>query len=222
MPERLRIFGVAHWRPTVFPDVPLAWGVLERAVMKPETLTYRTCLLAVLISMCHALPARAQANAAETFAAIASVKNAAGQSATAPLTVLIRGYDTDAQRDELLAAVKKGGSTAGSALLAKREDLGLIQLGSRMVVIKYAYARQMGAGRLITVVTAEPITFIMGDDFKPTAGHELGLVLLQIPGAGAGTGEMAPAAKVTIDDQGAIVAADHSEETVHLTNVAKR
>ena len=59
-------------------------------------------------------------------------------------------------------------------------------------------------------------------DAKPTAGFDLGLVLIELPPTGGGKGEMVPAAKVKVDAQGAIVTEDYSGETVHLTEVVKK
>jgi hypothetical protein len=174
------------------------------------------CLLAVASS------AAAQ-GAAETYTADASVKRANGSQASAKLTATIRSWATDAQRDALMAAVKQGG-TAARDLLAKQTDAGSIQIGSNSTPIKYAYARSVGSGRLITLVTAKPIHYVGGDaaNPKPKAGYDLGLVLLQVDGSSPGTGEVAPAAKVKVDDKGAIVTEDYGADAVRLTNVVRK
>jgi hypothetical protein len=160
---------------------------------------------------------------AETFTADASVKRANGPQASAKLTATIRTWATDAERDALVAAVKQGGSAARE-LLAKRANAGTIEVGSGPTPIKYAYARSVGSGRLITLVTAQPIHYVGGDapNAKPKAGYDLGLVLLQVEGSAPGTGEVAPAAKVKVDDKGAIVTEDYGADAVRLTNVVKK
>ena len=160
---------------------------------------------------------------AETYTADASVKRANGSQASAKLTATIRTWATDAERDALVAAVKKGG-TAARDLLAKRANAGSIQVGAAPTPVKYAYARSVGSGRLITLVTAQPIHYVGGDapNAKPKAGYDLGLVLLQVEGATPGTGEVAPAAKVKVDDKGAIVTEDYGADAVRLTNVVKK
>jgi hypothetical protein len=112
----------------------------------------------------------------ETLTADASVKSAAGVQATAPVVVAIKRYASDAERDALLAALKQGGTAAARQVLAKREDAGSVQIGGKQTPIKYAYARSTGSGRLITVVTAEPIVFIGAGlpDAKPKAGSAPG------------------------------------------------
>jgi len=178
-------------------------------------------LLTVTLGVCAASPVAAQT---ETFTATASVKASTGQSASSQLTVMIQHYATTAERDELVGAVKTGGNTAAQAVLAKRADAGMLQLGTQIAKVKHAFVRSMGAGRLITLVTSEPIAFIGGNqpNAPAKAGNEVGLVMLTLPGSGAGSGEMVPAATVRVDEQGAIVTKDYSGETVSLTGVTKK
>lgn len=169
------------------------------------------------------LAAAAGAQAPETFTADATVKHATGGEASAKVTIVIRSFATDAERDALVAAVKQGG-TAARDLLAARPDAGSIEAGPTTTAIKYAYARTVGSGRLITAVTAEPIHFVGGDlpGAKPKTGYDLGFALLQVEGAAPGTGEMAPAAKVRVDAQNAIVTEDYGAAVVRLSNVIRK
>jgi hypothetical protein len=167
--------------------------------------------------------ARVDAQAAvETYSAEATVKHPGGGEASAPVTIVIRSFATDADRDALLAAVKKGSGEARD-LLAARPAAGSFEVGGKATPIKYAYARSVGSGRLITVVTAEPIHFVGGDlpDAKPKAGYDLGVALLQIDGA-TSTGEVAPAAQIGVDAQGAIVTKDYGAEVVRLTKITRK
>jgi hypothetical protein len=156
---------------------------------------------------------------AETFTATATVKPAAGAAASAPLTATVQTWATDADRNALLAALKKGG-TAARDLLAKRPSVGSVQVAGKSTPIKYAYAHPSGADRVITIVTAEPIHFVVGahPDTKVQAGHELGVVLIDLSSAPA-HGEVALAAKVHGDAQGAVVIDDYGDDVVRLTDV---
>jgi hypothetical protein len=157
---------------------------------------------------------------AETITATASVKNASGASTNTPVTVVVDRFATDAERDALLAAVRSGGTAAARELLAKQRDAGTLQLGSQRASIKYAYARNAGSGRLITVITAQPIG---GPGANAKTGFDLGLALLELAASGPGHGELSPAAKVRIDGQGAIVTEGVTPaDTVQLSNVAKK
>jgi len=178
--------------------------------------------LLCLVSLAFAVSvAEAQA---ESFTAVAMAKGAKIGAGVANMTVTVERFATDAERDALLAAVKQGGTAAARTLLQGKADAGTLQLGSRPATIKYAYARDTGGGRLLTLITADPIVLLGSGlpDAKPTAGYDLGLVLLEVAASGPGTGELVPAAKVKVDAQGAIVTEDYSGETVRLTEILKK
>ena len=157
----------------------------------------------------------------QTFTAEASAAIAGGAPISRPLTLVVNRFATDAERDALMAAIKRGGSEAAHALLEKQKDAGSLKVGDTTVPIKYAYARTTGDGRLITAVAATPMAFL-GPTAKSTIGYDLALAVLEVKTAGGGTGELTPAAKVKLNDQGAIVTEDHAPETVRLTNVVKK
>jgi hypothetical protein len=166
----------------------------------------------------------ARAQAAETITATAQVKTAGGAAASAPVTVTVDRFSTDAERDQVMSALKSGGSSAARDLLAKRASLGSVKVGSSTVPIKYVYARTTSDGRLITAVTSSPIAFVGAGapGAPPKAGFDLGLVMLELASSGSGHGELVPATKVRVNDQGAIVTEDYSGEVVRLSNVAKK
>jgi len=158
----------------------------------------------------------------ETFAATATVKRA-GVSATAPVSVTITRYATDAERDAVMAAVKAGGSTAVHRALASTKDAGFIQLGDRRTAIKFAGQRPMPSGRLVTIVTAEPILFIGAGlpEAAPRAGYEVAVAMLELDG-GKVSGELVPAAKIGVDANGALLIEDYGATVVWLSGVTQK
>ena len=186
--------------------------------MSPAIRTWALCALCVMTL------APAAAAQSQTVTAVATITTAGGASARAPLTVAIRQFSTDAERDELVAAIAKGGTASARALLARRGDAGPLQLGAKQTAIKYAYARTTGSGHLITVVTAEPIVFVGAGvpGAKPKEGYDLGLVMLEVDNAGPGRGEVVPAAKVKVNDQGAIVTEDYGADVMRLSDVVRK
>jgi hypothetical protein len=156
-----------------------------------------------------------------TFTAMATV-SAPGKKASVPVTIHIDHFIADADRDTVIAAVKANDQPGTTKALAGLPDLGYITLGEKQTPIKYAYARPTGSGRLITVVTAQPIFFIGGAEktAKPKQGYDLALALLVLDGSDAGDGELAPAVRVKVDN-GAIVTDDYGSEKVRLVKVAK-
>jgi hypothetical protein len=190
----------------------------------PATYAHRGTVVSVALSLLFAAAVGLQtAQAPETISADATVKSAGGVKASAPVVVAIKRYSTDADRDALVAAVKKGG-TAARDLLAKRDDLGTVQVGGRQTPIKHAYARSTGGGRLISVVTAVPIVFIGGGlpDAKAKEGFDFGLVILDTAASGGGKGELVPATKISVNADGAVVTQDYSGEVVTLSNVTRK
>jgi len=191
---------------------------------EPDSMrTYTRSLLVLVPSIIGliALSTLAVAAAGETFTATAQVKSAGGVTASAPVTVSIDRLSTDADRDSLIAAVKKGGTDSARALLLPRPPIGTVKVGANSTAIKYAYARPGAGGRVITIVTGSPIAYVGASvpGAPAKSGFYLGLLVLDVPASGPGHGELSGAAKVTVNDQGAIVTQDYSGEVVQLQNV---
>lgn len=160
----------------------------------------------------------------ETFTATATVQ-AAGKSAAEPVKIVINKYIADADRTAVLAALKAGGTAGMLPVLQKLPDLGTIELLGRTTPIKYAFARSMGpgAGRIVTVVTAQPLHYLMvgqtGD--KPKENYPVGIALMILDQDDKGDGEIDPAAKLKLDASDAIVVDDYGVAKVWLKNIAK-
>jgi len=161
------------------------------------------------------------AAAPETFTATATVKRG-GVSATAPVTVNVMKYATDSERTAATNAVKQGGTKALQTLLASKPEVGYLQLGEKRTPIKLAIERASGGGRLVTVVTAEPILHL-GEGVpqsKPVTGFDLALATFEVQPNGPGGGDLSPAAKIALDDKGAFVIDDYGQTVVWLNNIA--
>lgn len=160
----------------------------------------------------------------ETFKATATLK-AAGKDVAQPVKIVIDRYLTDTERATVMDALKAGGSTAARETLEKMPDIGSLEVLGKTTAIKFAFARSMGpgAGRIVTVVTALPIHYVMagmsGD--KPKAGFDLGMALLILDTNDKGDGEINPAAKIKADAAGSIVIDDYGAVKVWLKDVAK-
>jgi hypothetical protein len=159
--------------------------------------------------------------AATAFTGQASISLAPGVRAAAPVTISVTRWATDDDRDALVAAVTNGGSAVACELLAMHEDVGTIQVGGLRTPIKYAHARPTLGGRLITLLTAEPILIVEGGvpDTKPRAGFDFGVVVLDLDAAGSGQGELASAATIRINGDKAVVTDDSGAAVVRLINV---
>jgi hypothetical protein len=138
------------------------------------------------------------------------------------VSLTIDRFSTDAERDENLAALKKGGQDSLRNQLITRSQIGSVKVGDVSTALKFIYERTTAEGRQITAVTASQIAFIGAGlpGAKPTVGFEFGLVTLTLPASGSGRGELLPAAKLRLNDQGTLGADDYSGQKVVLSNVA--
>jgi hypothetical protein len=161
---------------------------------------------------------------AETFTAIATGKTDKVSGAE-PVKIVINQYTSDADRTTVMDALSKGGSTAARDVLEKMPDLGSLDVLGKSTPIKYAWSRSMGpgAGRIVTVVTAVPIHYVMAgmSGSKPKEGFVLGVAMLILDSNDKGDGEINPAAKIKMDASGALVIDDYGAVKVWLKDVAK-
>jgi len=167
----------------------------------------------VLSLCCGVSLAHAQADTFTGTAAIAGGANAA-------LTVVVQRYTSDRDRTALVEALKKGGTAAARALLVKGRDVGSVQIGERQTPIKYVYSRQTLTGRQVTAVTAGPVA--VAGAGAPAAGFDLGLVLLDLDASGNGHGDLVPATKIRVTEDGAFETEDYNGVVLHLTNVVAK
>jgi hypothetical protein len=158
----------------------------------------------------------------EVFTATASVKRG-GASASAPLAVTVTRYASAAEREALMAAVRDGGTAAVRTVLAGMSDAGFIRLGERSTPIKFAAQRPMPSGRLVTVVTAEPILFLGSSlpEAKPRTGYDVAVAMLDVADHQGGGGELVPAAKVGMDANGALLIDDYGATVVWLNDLVR-
>jgi hypothetical protein len=178
-------------------------------------------LAALAGAFCCALTLSAQ-SATETFTATAAVRSGSS-SASAPVVVGITRYSSAEERAMVTTAVREGGATALRKALAPLADAGFIQLGERRTPIKYAGVRPTGSGRLITVVTAEPMLFLGAGipSAKPVAGFDVAVAMFEVMDGGGGTGDLSPAARVTIDQHGALVIEDYGATVIWLNGLTR-
>jgi hypothetical protein len=158
----------------------------------------------------------------ETFTATASVKRG-GASASAPVTVTVTRYASAAERAAVMKAARSGGTAAVRTALAALPAAGFIQLGERRTPIRFAGERSTGSGRLVTVVTAEPILFVGAGipESKPLTGFDVAVAMLDLQANGAGLGELAPAARVGLDEGGAFLIEDYGATVVWLKDLTR-
>jgi hypothetical protein len=164
------------------------------------------------------------AQSAETYTATAAAKTGANK-ATRQVSITVTRFASDQERAAVLKAVKEG-SAAARKVLAGFPDAGVINVGDRKAPIKYAYKRSKGpgAGDLLTIATSDPIGFLGSDQpgAASTAGFDVAVAIIDLKSDGTGSGELAPAAKVSMDQNGTFTMQDYAAGTVVWLQDIKR
>ena len=178
--------------------------------------------LIVAISLAATFVVAALTQSSETFTATATVRHGTS-SASADVSVRVDRYATDAERSALLKTTRAGGSAAVRKALSERADAGYIQLGERRTPIKYAWKNSLADGHLVTVATAEPILFLGAGVPQAAAktGFDVAIAILEVKNSGPGGGELAPAAKLAVDETGAVRVEDYGATVVWLTKIVR-
>jgi hypothetical protein len=166
----------------------------------------------------------AQAPAPKTYTATATVKTAGGASMTAPVTITVSRWTTDAERTAAMAALKKGDAALKGALDAMPAT-GTIQVGGRSTPLHYARTLSTGSGTLVTVVATQPIAFLGAGmpEQKPKTGYQYAFATFEVDSSGKGVaGDLAPAAKLKLGPGDAVVVDDYGVEAVRLTAISSK
>lgn len=161
--------------------------------------------------------------AAEVFTATATVKTADGKSGSAPVTITIDRTMPAAEAAPLVAAFKSGGAAALRKALVGVAPTGSVRVGDgKDTPARFTIERATGGGRLVTIVTDQPLVFIGATKpgAKPKAGYDFAVVDLILDASGGGTGTIAPAARLKLNGD-ALVVQDYSGEVVRLTAIKK-
>ena len=161
--------------------------------------------------------------AAEVFTATAAVKAAGGASASAPVTITVDRKMSQSEADSLVAAFKAGGADALRKKLVGIPPTGTVQIGTGTATpTRFTIERPTGEGRLLTILTDKPLAFLGAGvpGAKPKEGYDFAVIDIQVDAKGNGSGTLAPAAKIKLN-QDAFVVEDYSGEVVRLTAVTK-
>jgi hypothetical protein len=188
------------------------------------TVTDKTIGASVLMVGVLMMPAspRGQA-AAEVFTATASVKGAGGASATAPVTITVDRKMSQREADSLTAAFKAGGAAALRKGLVGVPATGTVRIGAGSATpTRFTIERVTSDGRLLTILTDQPLLFIGGSapGAKPREGYDFAVIDIELDAKGSGSGTIAPAAKLRMNE-GALVVDDYGVEVVRLLTVKK-
>ena len=160
---------------------------------------------------------------AETFTGTATVKTAGGATASAPITIVVERKMSQSDADRFMGVFRTGGAPALRKALEGVPSTGSVTLGAgKPTPTRLTLERRTDKGRLLTIVADRPILALGGGlpDAKAKADYDFAVVDIEVDDRGNGTGQLAPAAKISVN-QGAFVVSDYSSELVRLTGVKK-
>ena len=156
--------------------------------------------------------------AAETIAAVATLKTAGGTTATTPVSVTVDRITPAKEAETLVAAFKASGAAGLRTALKGIPPTGSIRIGGGAPTpTRLTIERRTDKGRLLTIVTDKPLFFVGAGQpaAKPKAGHDFAVVDVEIAADGSGAGTIAPAATIKMKD-GAFVVDDYGADVVQL------
>ena len=188
------------------------------------TVTYRTIGVTVLSgTLLMTAASLSGQGAAEVFTATAAAKTATGGSASAPVTITVDRKMSQGEAESLMTAFKAGGAAALRKGLAAIPPTGTVQLGAgKATPTRFTLERATGDGRLLTILTDQPLFFVGAGapGAKPKEGYDFAVIDIVLDAKGNGSGTLAPAAKLKLN-QDAFVVEDYGAEVVRLTAVKK-
>ena len=132
------------------------------------------------------------------------------------MTITIDRKMSKSEAGGLVAAFKSGGAAALRAKLVGVPATGTVRIGGgKATPTRLTIERATGDGRLLTIVTDQPLLFVGGakPGAKPKDGYDFAVLDLTVDAKGTGTGTLAPAAKIKLN-QDAFVVEDYAAEVV--------
>ena len=162
--------------------------------------------------------------APETFTADLLAIGGKGGAGSATLVINVQRYTPEPDRIAVETALKSGGYPAFLAALRKAPEVGTVVFNDRKWTIRWARERPGLKGRVIVLVTDQPIHFVGGGaiDAKPRAGYDVAVIQMRVDDTGLGTGTMAAAANVKPGGDTGVVIDDYAEQPIALTKVVRK
>jgi hypothetical protein len=165
----------------------------------------------------------AQADAGEeTFTAVVAQMEGSAAGKTGRLTMVVKEWVTEEERDQLYTVFKESGVEAARRVLSKK-DVGSIRYSATLAWrLNWAYsARLPDGGRVVRLVTDRPITLDEAAQKMDVADGSFGLIELLLNKNGQGKGELFSPVKIAITEEGAIEVTSLGTEPQELTEAKK-
>jgi hypothetical protein len=150
------------------------------------------------------------------------MSNRAGSTRAGTIDIIIERWSSDAERDQLLSALRESGPDGLRKALEKiKEPAGNIRSqGSLGYPLRFA--REMptsDGGRRIIIATDRPISFLELRNQPRSLDYPFMLIDLRLDAQGKGQGKLMPVAKVTQSEDHVVEIENYASEPVRLTEV---
>jgi hypothetical protein len=168
-------------------------------------------------------PAGSAQNQRETFTAFAVQTVARPGSQTGTVDISIDRWSTDAQREQLIVALKEGGPKALLKALQRQPEVGRIRTPDR-VGYDLRYARQApleDGGRQIVIGTDRPIGYLEARNMGRTMDYPFTLVEMRLNANNEGEGKLLSMTKIYIDDKNNLVLENYGQQPTQLNQIRK-
>jgi hypothetical protein len=150
------------------------------------------------------------------------MSNMAGRTRTGSVDIVIDRWSTDQERDQLLGALREGGSDGLLRALQKIKDpAGRVQTpGNVGYPLRFARETRASDGsRRIIIATDRPISFFEAVNRPRTSDYPFMVIDLRLRPDGKGEGKLMPIARITANEEHVVEIENYASEPVRLTQV---
>ena len=165
----------------------------------------------------------ADSQPADRFTAFAIDLNGRAGRNTAQVDIVINRWNTEAERDRLLASLKEKGSDGLLKDLQKSDEVGYIRTASSLgYPLHFAYQSALpSGGRRILIATDRRMSFLELTSSSRTRDYPFMIVELRLGPDGKGEGKLMPLARVNQYPDDVVEIENYQFQPVRLTNVKR-
>lgn len=150
------------------------------------------------------------------------MSNTANRTRAGTIDIVVNRWSTDQERDQLLSALREGGTGGLLRALQKIKDpAGYIRTPTS-VGYPLRFAREISmadGGRRIIIATDRYVSFLEATRQPRSVDYPFMLVDIRMSPDGKGTGKLMPLAKVTANEDHTVEIENYASEPVRLTEV---
>ena len=149
-------------------------------------------------------PKPAPAMEPERYQATLMLLNAPGGMRSMPVSIIVKRWSTDAEKQHLIEALKNGGQDALMDAMSKM-DVATVSIGGRLGnSVAFATFMDLPGGRKVRLATNRPITFAEARRGTRSMDYPLGALEFTLDEKGRGEGILIEAAKIELSPEGEI------------------